>query len=168
MRRFQRGILPRFCRAHPIFLVLSRLYRFLHPKTLRASWGRCELSGRRGRIGTMPPSWCSSPRPRAKRPTSKERRRRSNERYGVTIGCDDAPRFLDCGQSEDGAPCVPEARQTRAIPDCCHASPNATLTASRSRQMDSNTTSGANASTGSRIRYLRHPTLLLTRAADEE
>src|SRR5262252_10739773 len=28
--------------------------------------------------------------------------------------------------------------------------------------------SGANASTGSRIRYLRHPTLLLTRAADEE
>ena len=34
--------------------------------------------------------------------------------------------------------------------------------------MDSNTTSGANASTGSRIRYLRHPTLLLTRAADEE
>src|SRR5262249_21138349 len=52
--------------------------------------------------------------------------------------------------------------------DCCHASPNATLTASRSRQMDSNTTSGANASTGSRIRYLTHPTLLLTRAADEE
>src|SRR6516225_1984566 len=34
--------------------------------------------------------------------------------------------------------------------------------------MDSNTTSGADASTGSRIRYLRHPTLLLTRAADEE
>jgi len=34
--------------------------------------------------------------------------------------------------------------------------------------MDSNTTSGANASTGSRIRYLRHATLLLTRAADEE
>src|SRR5215471_12376764 len=34
--------------------------------------------------------------------------------------------------------------------------------------MDSNTTSGANVSTGSRIRYLRHPTLLLTRAADEE
>ena len=30
--------------------------------------------------------------------------------------------------------------------------------------MDSNTTSGADASTGSRIRYLRHPTLLLTRA----
>ena len=29
-----------------------------------------------------------------KRPTSKERRRRWNERYGVTIGCDDAPRFL--------------------------------------------------------------------------
>src|SRR6516165_3377823 len=52
--------------------------------------------------------------------------------------------------------------------DCCHASPNATLTASRSRRMDSNTTSGADASTGSRIRYLRHPTLLLTRAADEE
>src|SRR5262249_15455626 len=50
----------------------------------------------------------------------------------------------------------------------CHASPNATLTASRSRQMDSNTTSGTDASTGSRIRYLRHPTLLLTRAADEE
>jgi len=49
-----------------------------------------------------------------------------------------------------------------------HASPNATLTASRSRQTDSNTTSGANASIGSRIRYLRHPTLLLTRAADEE
>src|SRR5262245_37351937 len=34
--------------------------------------------------------------------------------------------------------------------------------------MDSNTTSGANASIGSRIRYLRHPALLLTRAADEE
>src|SRR5215472_2485390 len=34
--------------------------------------------------------------------------------------------------------------------------------------MDSNTTSGADASTGSRIRYLRHPVLLLTRAADEE
>ena len=51
---------------------------------------------------------------------------------------------------------------------CYHASLNATLTASRSRQMDSNTTSGADASTGSRIRYLRHPTLLLTRAAHEE
>jgi len=35
-------------------------------------------------------------------------------------------------------------------------------------QMDSNTTSGADPSTGSRIRYLRHPILLLTRAADEE
>src|SRR3974377_2174829 len=34
--------------------------------------------------------------------------------------------------------------------------------------MDSNTTSNADASTGSRIRYLRHPILLLTRAADEE
>src|SRR5271166_5751908 len=34
--------------------------------------------------------------------------------------------------------------------------------------MDSNTTSGAEASTGSRIRYPRHPALLLTRAADEE
>ena len=29
-----------------------------------------------------------------KRRTSKERQRRWNERYGVTIGCDDAPRFL--------------------------------------------------------------------------
>jgi hypothetical protein len=38
---------------------------------------------------------------------------------------------------------------------------------SGSRQMDSSTISGANASAGSRIRYLRHPTFLLTRAADE-
>jgi hypothetical protein len=42
------------------------------------------------------------------------------------------------------------------------------LTPAQSRQMDSNTTSDADASTGSRIRYLRHPALLLTRVADEE
>src|SRR5215813_1310268 len=48
----------------------------------------------RGRIGTMRRSWCSSPRPRAKRRTSRERQRRWSERYGVTIGCDDAAEFL--------------------------------------------------------------------------
>jgi hypothetical protein len=57
----------------------------------------------------------------AKRRTSKERRRRWNERYGVTIGCDDAARFLlawrDCGQTEDGTPRVRQVQQTGAIPD---------------------------------------------------
>ena len=52
------------------------------------------ISTLRDRIGTMRRSWYSSPRPQAKRPTSRERQRRWNERYGVTIGCDDAARFL--------------------------------------------------------------------------
>jgi hypothetical protein len=42
------------------------------------------------------------------------------------------------------------------------------LTASRSCQIDSNTTSEADGSTGSRMRYPRHRALLLTRSADEE
>jgi len=36
---------------------------------------------------SMRRSWRSSPRPRAKRRTSRERQRRWSERYGVTIGC---------------------------------------------------------------------------------
>jgi hypothetical protein len=45
-------------------------------------------------MGIMRRSRCSSPRPRAKRRTSKERQRRWKERSGVTIGCDDDARFL--------------------------------------------------------------------------
>ena len=52
--------------------------------------GTCGPGGRHGRIGIMRRSWCSSPRPRAKKRTSRERQRRWSERYGVTIGCDDA------------------------------------------------------------------------------
>ena len=56
--------------------------------------GHMQPGGRHGRIGIMRRSWCSSLRPHVKRRTSKERERRWNERYGVTIGCDDAARFL--------------------------------------------------------------------------
>ena len=45
-----------------------------------------------GRIGIMPRSWCSSLRPGAKKP------RRWNERYGVTIGCDDAHGSYSLGE----------------------------------------------------------------------
>jgi hypothetical protein len=65
-----------------------------HWRRLPGSWGTCGPGGRCGRTGSMRRSWCSSPRPRAKRRTSRERQRRWNERYGVTIGCDDAARFL--------------------------------------------------------------------------
>jgi len=80
--------------------------------------GKMRPFRQRGRIGIMRQSWCSSLRPRAKKPTSRERQRRWNERYGVTIGCDDAARFLfarwDCGQAEDGGQgCV--VGSTRAI-----------------------------------------------------
>jgi hypothetical protein len=58
------------------------------------SWGTCGPGGRYGRTGSMRRSWCSSPRPLPKRRTSRERQHRWNERYGATIGCDDAQRFL--------------------------------------------------------------------------